>query len=159
MEISTFHGFANRIIRDYPDYFPKIIGAVSITEIDQVRILRKIIDTLPLKDLRPFGERYYYLRNILAAINELKRQGVTPEQFVAIAADAKKDFYANPDLINTSGKYEGKMKGKYATAAKQVERNLELAEVYAAYQKALDRGEAIRLQRHDHVRRARAREG
>jgi DNA helicase-2/ATP-dependent DNA helicase PcrA len=137
VEISTFHGFANRIIRDYPDYFPHIISAVSITEIDQVRILRKIIDTLPLKDLRPFGERYHYLKNILSAINELKRQGVSPEQFAAIAAEAKKDFYANPDLINTSGKYEGKMKGKYATAAKHVERNLELAEVYAAYQKAL----------------------
>ena len=27
VEISTFHGFANRIIRDYPDYFPTIIGA------------------------------------------------------------------------------------------------------------------------------------
>jgi len=137
VEISTFHGFANRIIRDYPDYFPHIISAVSITEIDQVRILRKIIDTLPLKDLRPFGERYHYLKNILAAINELKRQGVAPEQFATIAARAKKDFYANPDLINTSGKYEGKMKGKYATAAKHVERNLELAEAYGAYQKAL----------------------
>ena len=27
VEISTFHGFANRFIRDYPDYFPTIIGA------------------------------------------------------------------------------------------------------------------------------------
>ena len=137
VEISTFHGFANRIIRDYPDYFPHIISATSITEIDQVKNLRKIIDTLPLKDLRPFGERYHYLKNILSAINELKRQGVPPEQFAKIAAQAKEAFYANPDLINTSGKYEGKMKGKYATAAKQCERNVELAQVYEAYQKAL----------------------
>jgi DNA helicase-2/ATP-dependent DNA helicase PcrA len=137
VEISTFHGFANRVIRDYPDYFPEIIGATSITEIEQVSILCALIDTLPLKDLRPFGDRYYYLRNILTAINELKRQGVTPETFTTIAADAKKDFYDNPDLINQSGKYEGKMKGKYAMAAKQAERNLELARVYAEYQKAL----------------------
>ncbi len=46
VEISTFHGFANRIIRDYPDYFPNIIGATSITEIEQVSILRKLLDTL-----------------------------------------------------------------------------------------------------------------
>jgi DNA helicase-2/ATP-dependent DNA helicase PcrA len=137
VEISTFHGFANRIIRDYPDYFPTIIGASSITEIEQVDILRKLIDELPLKDLRPFGDRYYYLRNILAAINELKRQGVAPETFATIAADAKRDLHANPDLINQSGKYEGKMKTKYVGMAKQAERNIELAEVYAAYQKAL----------------------
>ena len=137
VEISTFHGFANRIIRDYPDYFPNIIGASSITEIEQVSILRHLLDELPLKDLRPFGDRYYHLRAILSSINELKQQGISPELFSAIAADAKKDFYENPDLINASGKFEGKMKGKYVTAAKQAERNIELATIYAEYQKAL----------------------
>jgi DNA helicase-2/ATP-dependent DNA helicase PcrA len=140
VEISTFHGFANRIIRDYPDYFPNIIGANSITEIEQVTILQKIIDALPLKDLRPFGDRYYHLRAILSSINELKQQGVSPELFTSIAADAKKDFYENPDLINHSGKYEGKMKGKYVTAAKQADRNIELATIYQEYQAALVAG-------------------
>jgi DNA helicase-2/ATP-dependent DNA helicase PcrA len=137
VEISTFHGFANRVIRDYPDYFPTIIGASSITEIEQVSILRRLLDDLPLKDLRPFGDRYYHLRSILSSINELKQQGVASELFSAIATDAKKDFYDNPDLINQSGKFEGKMKGKYATAAKQAERNIELATIYAEYQRAL----------------------
>jgi DNA helicase-2/ATP-dependent DNA helicase PcrA len=140
VEISTFHGFANRIIRDYPDYFPNIIGANSITEIEQVSILRRLLDTLPLKDLRPFGDRYYHLRAILSSINELKQQGVAPELFSTIVADAKKEFYENPDIINQSGKYEGKMKGKYVTASKQTERNVELALIYAEYQKALTAG-------------------
>ncbi len=39
--------------------------------------------------------------------------------------------------MNQSGKYEGKMKGKYVTAAKQTDRNVELATIYAEYQKAL----------------------
>ncbi|MCR4328385.1 MAG: ATP-dependent helicase [Patescibacteria group bacterium] len=137
VEISTFHGFANRIIRDYPDYFPHIIGASNITEIDQITILRHLIDTLPLKELRPFGDRYYYLRNIMSAISELKRQGIDPDGFKKIAADEKKSFYANPDLINQSGKYEGKMKTKYLSPAKHVERNEELATMYEKYQQAL----------------------
>lgn len=136
-EIATFHGFANRVIRDYPDYFPHIIGGVSITEIDQVKIVRKIIDGTPLKTLKPFGDRYFYLKNIMAAINEVKRQGVTPEAFATIAAKAKKAFFENPDIINEKGKYEGKMKTKYETPAKHVERNVELAEIYAKYQKAI----------------------
>jgi DNA helicase-2/ATP-dependent DNA helicase PcrA len=140
VEISTFHGFANRIIRDYPDYFPTIIGATSITEIEQVGILRRLLDTLPLDNLRPFGDRYYHMRAILGAINELKQQGVPPELFSIIAADAKKEFYENPDLTNQSGKFEGKMKGKYVTKSKQVERNVELAIVYAEYQKVLAAG-------------------
>lgn len=137
-EISTFHGFANRVIRDHPDHFPTIIGASSITEIEQVSILRGLIDRASgLRDLRPFGDRYYHLRSILAAINELKQQGVAPERFATIAAETKEQFYANPDIINQSGKFEGKMKGKYVTESKRVARNVELAEIYAEYQKAL----------------------
>lgn len=138
VEISTFHGFANRVIRDYPDYFPTIVGGASITEIEQVDILRRLIDTLPdLRDLRPFNDRYHHLRAILVAIGELKRQAVSPEAFVAIAEDAARDLRANPDFVNQSGKHEGKIKSKYVSVAKQADRNVELAEIYAAYQKAL----------------------
>jgi DNA helicase-2/ATP-dependent DNA helicase PcrA len=135
--ISTFHGFANGVIQDYPDHFLHIIGSANITEVDQVQILEKLLDSQTLDLLRPFGDRYYYLRNILAAINELKRQGVSPAEFAKIAADEKKDFYANSDLMNQSGRYEGKMKTKYVSAARHIEKNIELAELYAAYQAAL----------------------
>jgi len=137
VEISTFHGFANRVIRDYPDYFEDVVGSASITEIDQVSIVRRLIDTEDIKTLRPFGDRYYYLKNILAALNELKRQGISPEAFASIAEDEKRRFYANPDLMNGKGKNEGKMKTKYASKAKYVEKNIELAALYSAYQSAL----------------------
>ena len=39
--------------------------------------------------------------------------------------------------MNQSGKYEGKMKTKYASPAKHIEKNLELAAIYASYQAAL----------------------
>ncbi|MGB7957477.1 MAG: ATP-dependent DNA helicase [Minisyncoccia bacterium] len=135
--ISTFHGFANSVIKDSPDHFLPIIGSVNITEIDQVQILERLLDDQKLDLLRPFGDRYYYLRNILSAINELKQQGVSPEAFAKIAAEEKKDFYANPDLMNQSGKYEGKMKTKYASASRHVLKNIELADIYAGYQAAL----------------------
>ncbi len=79
--IFTFHGFANGAIRDYPDHFPRIVGSTNITEIDQVQVVENILDGVRIDLLRPFGDRYHYLRNILAAINELKRQGVSPEVF------------------------------------------------------------------------------
>jgi DNA helicase-2/ATP-dependent DNA helicase PcrA len=141
VEISTFHGFANRIIQDYPDHFPDVVGVTPVTEVDQVQILREVIDTSSLKlaKLRPFGETYFYLKDILRAIAELKQQGVSPEEFARIAEEDKEKFYANPDLYNTSGKYEGKMKGKYDSGAKRVEKNLELVRVYEAYQTLLRR--------------------
>ncbi len=135
--ISTFHGFANGIIRNYPDKFPEIIGAVSITDIDQVRIVRDVIDDTPLADLKPFGDRYYYLKSIMSAINELKRQGVTPAEFTAIVEKEKRAVAAIDDLYYTDGAYKGKMKGKYKEDAKHAERNSELAVLYKNYQTAL----------------------
>jgi DNA helicase-2/ATP-dependent DNA helicase PcrA len=138
--ISTFHGFANGIIRNYPDKFPEIIGAVSITDIDQVRIVRDIIDgatAAELDDLKPFGDRYSYLKSIMSAINELKRQGVTPAEFAAIVEKEKRAVAAIDDLYYTDGAHKGKMKGKYKEDAKHAERNGELALVYTKYQAAL----------------------
>jgi DNA helicase-2/ATP-dependent DNA helicase PcrA len=139
VEISTFHGFANRIIQDYPDHFPEIVGASPITEIDQVDIVRRLLNTATLKlaKLRPFGDPYFYLRDIIRALTELKQQSVSPEMFAKIAEDDRARFYANPDLVHTSGKYEGKMKGKYDSGAKKIEKNLELVRVYEAYQSEL----------------------
>jgi DNA helicase-2/ATP-dependent DNA helicase PcrA len=149
VEISTFHGFANRIIQDYPDHFPDVVGATPVTEVDQVSIMREVIDSsgtngagldsFKLAKLRPFGDTYFYLKDILRAIAELKQQGVSLSEFARIAEEDKEKFYANPDLYNTSGKYEGKMKGKYDSGAKRVEKNLELTHVYGAYQSLLRR--------------------
>ena len=74
--ISTFHGFCNDIIKNYPGEFPRIIGSQNITEVDQINILEEAITNLFLKELKPFGDTFYYLKPILSAINDLKREGV-----------------------------------------------------------------------------------
>ena len=73
--INTFHGFCNEIIKNYPEEFPRIIGSRQITEIDQIAVLEKIVDEIDLELLRPFGDRFLYVRDILSSINELKREG------------------------------------------------------------------------------------
>jgi DNA helicase-2/ATP-dependent DNA helicase PcrA len=137
VSIHTFHGFANSIIREYPDYFPGIVGAASITEIDQVRIVKNLLDREHLKELRPFGDRYFYLKKIMSAIDELKKQGVSPESFDAIIEKERFAFDKIDDLIWDKGAHKGKMKGKYADQLKHINRNAELGTVYAAYQAAL----------------------
>src|SRR3989337_456483 len=70
ISIKTFHGFCNDIIKNYPEEFPRIIGSKQITEIDQIAVLEELIDSLPLDILRPFGDRFLYVRDILSSINE-----------------------------------------------------------------------------------------
>ncbi|MEK7504720.1 MAG: ATP-dependent DNA helicase [Patescibacteria group bacterium] len=111
--IYTFHGFANLVIRRYPEYFPAIIGSAHALLVDQVRLLEKIIDQGKFKWLKPYGDRFYYLKPILSEIERLKKENLSPTSF-------KKLLQAN------AGKDE-----------KLNQKNLELAKVYEEYERAL----------------------
>ena len=51
--IYTFHGFCNDIIRSHPEYFPRIISSVALTEIESVLYIREAITDLKLDKLKP----------------------------------------------------------------------------------------------------------
>jgi len=135
--IKTFHTFCNDIIKNYPEEFPRIIGSRQITEIDQIAAIEELVDVLSLEILRPFGDRFLYIRDILSSINELKREGVTPEEFEKVVTKEKKNFGEIPDLYYERGAYQGKMKGEYQKLEKQIKKNTELAIIYTAYEEAL----------------------
>ncbi|HLA25744.1 hypothetical protein A3A09_02670 [Candidatus Nomurabacteria bacterium RIFCSPLOWO2_01_FULL_42_20] len=137
--IKTFHGFCNDIIKNYPEEFPRIIGSRQITEIDQIAVLEELIDSLPLDILRPFGDRFLYVRDILSSINELKREGISPEEFTEIVEKEKNNFKKIPDLYHERGAHKGKMKGDYQKLEKQIKKNTELVLLYSEYEKTLEK--------------------
>lgn len=71
--IQTFHSFCNSVIQTYPEFFPNIIGSGTITEVESVALIEELIIKLPLSVLRPWGEQFHYVRDIVSKISELKR--------------------------------------------------------------------------------------
>jgi DNA helicase II / ATP-dependent DNA helicase PcrA len=137
VEITTFHGFANNIIKDYPDEFPKIIGSTNISEVDQIKIIREILDGSSFTTLKPWGNNYYYVPAIIHAISDLKQQGFLPDDFKNVIEKQANDFETIDDLYHKKGAHKGKMKGKYITLKKNIERNKELVVVYKQYQEKM----------------------
>lgn len=137
--IGTFHGFCNDVIRNYPEEFPRIIGSQNITEIDQVRILESIINAMPLKELKPFGDPMYYLRSVLSNINTLKQEGVSVDAFKKTVTQERIEFDAHEEKFHVKGPHAGKMKGEFQRQEKQIKKNEELVMVYREYQKELAR--------------------
>jgi len=68
VSISTFHGFANEVIKSNPESFPTILGANNLTEIDQLKIIEDIILKTDLGFLKTFGDPTYYIRDIIKAM-------------------------------------------------------------------------------------------
>ena len=135
--INTFHGFCNDIIKNYLENFPRIVGSRNIIEVDQVEIVERVINSLDLDLLRPFGDRFLYVRSILSNISELKREGISSAQFKKIVEREHKNFKNISDLIHKKGAHKGKMKGEYQKLEKQILKNKELSLVYEEYQKEL----------------------
>ena len=90
--ITTFHGFANNIIKDYPDEFPGIISSTNISNVDQIKIIRNIIDNSSFTILKPWGNNYYYVQSIIHAIGGLKQQGFLPDDFKKLIDEQEEEF-------------------------------------------------------------------
>lgn len=137
VEISTFHSFANSIIQNFPEEFQNLISAESITEDEQIGYIEKIIETEDLKILRPWGDQFFYVRDILSSISSLKKEGITPEKLEEGLKKQKQDLENVEDLYHDKGAHKGKMKSKYAQEYKNIAKIEEFIKVYLSYQKDL----------------------
>lgn len=137
--IATFHGFCNDIIGQYPERFPRIIGSVSISDIDQIKMMESLIGggETPLDLLKPYGDPLYYVKPVLGTIRNLKREGVSPEDFLDSIKVQETNFKEIPDLYHEKGAHKGKMKGEHAKLQEKIEKNKELHLLYLGYEKAL----------------------
>ncbi len=140
--IHTFHGFAEHIINTYPEYFPRIIGSRPITEVDQVGVVKDLIEekNIPFVLLRPYGDRYLYVRDIVSSIGELKREGISCERFAELVAAEERAYENIPDKVHAKGAHIGKVKGEYLKLEKLIAKNKELGVMYSAYEKVLAEG-------------------
>jgi DNA helicase-2/ATP-dependent DNA helicase PcrA len=136
--IYTFHGFCNDIIKNYPEEFPRIIGANNISDIDQIKIIEKIIDDTKFEILKPYGDIYHYVKSLISEIHNLKQENISPKDLEKRLKKQKEDFDQTPDLYHEKGKYKGEMKGIYKDLEKNIKKNKELQKVYVAYEAALE---------------------
>ena len=127
VDISTFHGFCNRLISNYPENFERIIGSKNINSAGQITLIREIIENTRLKHLKPLGDKFYYAAEILSTIKKLKNEGLTPNEF-------KKKLAADKPPVSRA--YDRMLA---APTEKTLDRRVELATVYQKYQQELAR--------------------
>jgi DNA helicase-2/ATP-dependent DNA helicase PcrA len=138
VNIYTFHGFCNDLIQDNPESFSHLIASEAATELDQIAIVEAFLQqSEEIHLLRPFGDPMYYVKPALAAISDLKQEGITVEKFAQALEREEADFEKITDLYHEKGAHKGRMKSIYEKQQKQLEKNKELLLIYKAYQEGL----------------------
>ncbi|MDR7484147.1 MAG: ATP-dependent DNA helicase [Armatimonadota bacterium] len=117
--ISTFHAFGDRVLREQaleaglgPDFR-------VLSRAEQFIFFRDRLFEMPLERYRPPGDPTRYIDAILSLISRAKDEDISPETYEAYALRLLAEAAPQPDL-------------REAAAA-----HLELARVYAAYQRLL----------------------
>ena len=137
VSIFTFHSFANHLIETYPEWFGAIAGFSNVSDVERIDIVRALIDQGSYDILRPLGDPYRNVPDILGGISHLKREGLSPERFGSWVTAQRESLEARDDLYHTKGAHKGKMKGEHQKALRAIDKNQELAQLYMRYQEEL----------------------
>ncbi len=95
--VSTYHGFCNDIINRFPSKFELIDNVQVVDDITKQTIVKECIDKYHadkgiefLKD--KWNNRYHYVSQIISAIDLIKRERITKEEYFEY-------FNSNPDWL------------------------------------------------------------
>lgn len=139
VSIYTFHSFANHLIETHQERFGSIVGRSTVSEVERIDIVRLVLEQGRFDILKPLGEPYHNVSDILEGISKLKREGLSPHDFRTWIEQERASRMARNDLYHTKGAHAGKMKSEHQTALHSLEKNEELALVYERYQEELAR--------------------
>ncbi len=138
VQVSTIHWFSQEVIQTFPEKFIAYKAGVSIDDVDQMEILRNILEkeiqngsiTALTSDYDPL----YYLRDIKSRISTLKQEWVTPDR-LSILTKKQVGIYEEElaEIKPTLKKYETTKEKQ----AKHIEKLTELEYLYRAYNQYL----------------------
>lgn len=135
--IYTFHGFCNDVIHSHPEYFPRIISSVALTDIESILFIREAITELPLEKLKPFGDPFFYVQSVKSAISTLKREHKTPVDVLSFTDAKLAELERDPESVHQKGAHKGKMKGAVQTEMDRLRKERELGLVFEWYEQKL----------------------
>ncbi len=83
VEVGTYHSLANSIITESEEVSEAFGEKIELHDTERIKLIRYILDNLDnISEIRPFRAPYHYEKEIVKNINILKREGVTPSDFL-----------------------------------------------------------------------------
>ncbi|MFA6301119.1 MAG: ATP-dependent DNA helicase [Candidatus Paceibacterota bacterium] len=138
VNIFTFHAFCEHIIKEFSFYFENLEGYRVVGDLDRVEIIESIIKKNKFEHLVSFHDEFSFLSKIVDGILAIKKEGLSPEEFIKKLPIWKKDLLANEDIYYKKD-YGAYKKGVIKPAEeekinKKVKKAKELAEMFSLYQ-------------------------
>lgn len=137
VRIHTFHGFARSILELRPDLFPRIALGTHLSTVKGIALMEQLLDQGGYTKIRGAKNPHRSAKDLLNFMSKLKQEHYTPETYLAELTDAHERLLADPLHVHVSGSHTGKEKGDSLRRRERIEKHMEVATLFAAYQQAL----------------------
>lgn len=139
VRIHTFHGFAKSILELRPDLFPRIAQGTQLSSVGGIALMEQLLDAGSYTKIRNAKNPHRSARDLINFMGKLKQEHFTPEQYLADLTSSYEAVLADPDRLHESGRYAGQEKGEHLRRRERLEKHIEVAHLFEAYQEALER--------------------
>ncbi len=137
VRIHTFHGFARSILDLRSDLFPRIALGSQLSPVRGIELMEELLDKGNYTKIRNPKTPHRTARTLLTFMSKLKQEHYTPEQYLTELTCEHEHILDNPDRIHANGKHKGKEKGTFLHLRERIEKHMEAAHLFGAYEKAL----------------------
>lgn len=141
VRIATFHSFALELIEKHYELLdfkqnPKLLG-----DDEAVFLVDDILQNNDWQHIRPRANPVMYFSDLKQLISILKREGLTPEEFLVFTNQEIDNLKNDENSISTRGESKGKLKKEIEKKIESLERTLEVVEFYRIYEeKKIEKG-------------------
>jgi len=139
--ISTFHSFAEGMIKKYPAYFERFSQSRLISSVEQIQLLTELTQTHGGSSFSVFKRRENTINSIAFNIGKVKGEALSPDKLRKNIIDEYEEEMESPDMFYKRASGDNKKgdikKHKVKTLEDRKEKSLAFVDVYEAYEEAL----------------------
>lgn len=132
--INTFHGFALSLIEKHYAILGFHTLPKLVEETDTVLLFDEILENYEWKHIRPRSNPSLYFGDMSSLISLLKRERVSPENFLDITKKEIEFIKNDPSSLSSRGPRKGELKKEVQTHIEGLERTIEVIRFYEIYE-------------------------
>jgi DNA helicase-2/ATP-dependent DNA helicase PcrA len=134
VKIATFHGFAIELIEKHFHLLDFVSTPKLLDDIEAVVLVDELLQNGEWEYLRPRTDPAKYFHDLRGLISILKRERMSPEQFLLEVEGDIKTLETDPENISSRGPSKGQLKKEIEKKIESLNRTREVVAFYTQYE-------------------------
>ncbi len=132
--ISTFHRFGIGLVEKYYGTLGFDQAPTLLSDTEAITLVDEILEGGEWNHIRPRSDSAKYFSDLKSLISLLKRENISPENFLIDVQNEIENLRTNPDNLSSRGARKGELKREVETKIESLERTQEFVRFYGEYE-------------------------